>query len=51
MLRTVRVVEIDWSDGQHRQSVTQGSGRAAMVLRALGIKELDPGPGRQNRVA
>src|SRR6516164_9859014 len=51
LLRTVRVVEIDWSDGQHRQSVTQGSGRAAMVLRALGIKELDPGPGRQNRVA
>ncbi len=51
LLRTVRVVEIDLGDGQHQQAVTQGSGRAAMILKTLGIKELDPGPGRQNMVA
>jgi transposase len=51
LLRTVRVVEIDLGDGQHQQSVTQGSGRAAMILKTLGIKELDPGPGKQNMVA
>ncbi len=50
LLRTVRVVEIDLGDGQHQQSVTQGSGRAAMILKTLGIKELDPGPGKQNMV-
>ena len=51
LLRTVRVVEIDLGDGQHQQSVTQGSGRAAMILKTLGIKELDPGPRKQKMVA
>jgi transposase len=51
LLRTVRVVEIDLGDGQHQQSVTQGSGRAAMILKTLGVKELHPGPGKQNMVA
>jgi len=51
LLRTIRVVEIDLGDGQHQQSVTQGSGRAAMILKTLGIKELDPCPGKQNMVA
>jgi transposase len=51
LLRTVRVVEIDLGNGQHQQSVTQGSGRAAMILKTLGIKELDPGPGKQKMVA
>jgi hypothetical protein len=33
--------------------VTQGSGRAAMILKTLGIKEkeLDPGPRKQKMVA
>jgi hypothetical protein len=45
------VVEIDLGDGQHQQSVTQGSGRAAMILKTLDIKELDPGAGKPNMVA
>lgn len=43
-LRTVRVVDIDLGNGEHKQSVTQGSGRAATILRTLGIKDLDPAP-------
>jgi transposase len=41
-LRTVRVVDIDLGNGEHKQSVTQGSSRAAMILRTLGIRALDP---------
>ena len=37
-LRTVRVVDIDLGNGEHKQSVTQGSSRAATILRTLGIK-------------
>ena len=51
LLRTVRVVEIDLGNGQQQQSVTQGSGRAATILKTLGIKELNPGPRKQDRVA
>jgi transposase len=43
-LRTVRVVDIDLGNGEHKQSVTQGSSRAAMILRTLGIRALDPAP-------
>ena len=43
-LRTVRVVDIDLGNGEHKQSVTQGSSRAARILRTLGIKDLDPAP-------
>jgi transposase len=51
-LRTVRVVDIDLGNGEHKQSVTQGSSRAAMILRALGIRDLDPAPHKQHdRVA
>lgn len=42
ILKTVRVVEIDLGDGQHKRSVTQGTARAARILRALGINNLDP---------
>jgi transposase len=42
ILKTVRVVEIELGDGRHKRSVTQGSARAAQILRALGIKDLDP---------
>ena len=38
------VVDIDLGNGEHKQSVTQGSRRAAAILRALGIKDLDPVP-------
>ena len=41
-LKTVRVVDIDLG-GEHKQSVTQGSRRAAAILSTLGIKDLDPG--------
>jgi transposase len=42
LLRTVRVVDIDLGDNQHKRSVTQGSGRAATILKTVGIKSLDP---------
>src|SRR5215469_1842624 len=43
-LKTVRVVDIDLGNGEHKQSVTQGSRRAASILSTLGIKDLDPVP-------
>jgi transposase len=43
ILKTVRVVEIELGYGEHKRSVTQGTQRAARILRALGIKNLDPG--------
>ena len=42
LLKTVRVVEIDLGDGQCKRSVTQGSARAAHILKVLGITDLDP---------
>ena len=39
---TVRLVEIDLGDGRVKRSVTRGSRRAATVLKALDITELDP---------
>jgi len=51
-LKTVRVVDIDLGQGEHKQSVTQGSSRAAMILRTLAIKALDPAPPKEHeRVA
>lgn len=41
-LRTVRVVDIDVGDGRPKRCVTRGSQRAAGVLRALGITDLNP---------
>ena len=43
-LKTVRVVDVDLGNGEHKQSVTQGSRQAAAILRMLGIKDLDPIP-------
>jgi transposase len=43
-LKTVRVVDIDLGNGEHKQSVTQGSRRAATILSMLGIKNPDPVP-------
>jgi hypothetical protein len=45
-LKTVRVVDIDLGNGEHKQSVTQGSRRAAAILSTLAIKDLDPVPGK-----
>jgi hypothetical protein len=42
LLKTVRVVEIDLGQGQRQRSVTQGSARAAHMLKAIGITNLDP---------
>ena len=42
LLKTVRVVEIDPGQGQRKQSVTHGSARAAHILKAIGITDLDP---------
>jgi transposase len=42
ILKTVRVVEIDLGNGEQQRSVTQGTPRAARILRALGISHLDP---------
>jgi transposase len=41
-LKTVRVVDIALGDGTAKRAVTKGTQRAAAVLRALGITELDP---------
>ena len=41
-LKSVRVVEIDLGNETTKRSVTRGTQRAASVLRALGISELDP---------
>jgi transposase len=41
-LKSVRVVDIGLGDGTSKRSVTAGSQRAAMVLRALGIEEINP---------
>jgi transposase len=42
LLKTVRVVEIDLGNGKRKRSVTHGSSRAARILKALGINDLDP---------
>jgi transposase len=42
VLKSVRVVDIDLGDGQTKRSVTRGTQRAAAVLRALAISDLDP---------
>jgi Transposase DDE domain len=41
-LKSVRVVDIDLGNGVTKRSVTRGSQRAAMVLRSLGITDLEP---------
>ena len=41
-LRSVRVVEFHFGRGDSSRSVTRGSDRAARVLAALGITQLDP---------
>jgi len=50
-LKTVRVVDIDLGNGEHKQSVTQGSSRAAAILSTLGIKDLNPVPGKTQHQA
>jgi transposase len=42
ILKTVRVVEIELGHGEQKRSVTQGTARAAQILKALGINNLDP---------
>jgi len=42
LLQTVRVVEIDLGQRQRKRSVTHGSARAAHILKAIGITDLDP---------
>ena len=41
-LKSVRVVDINLGDGPAKRSVTTGTNRAAAVLRAPGITELEP---------
>ncbi|HMA74334.1 MAG TPA: hypothetical protein VKP67_23020 [Xanthobacteraceae bacterium] len=41
-LKSVRVVDIDLGDGTTKRSVTAGTNRAAMVLRARGIENIKP---------
>jgi transposase len=50
-LKTVRVVDIDLGNGEHKQSVTQGNSRAAAILSTRGIKDLDPVPGKTRHQA
>jgi len=41
-LKSVRVVDIDLGDGTTKRSVTAGTNRAAIVLRALSIEDINP---------
>jgi transposase len=41
-LRTVRVVDLNLGAGKTKRCVTRGTARAAQILEALGITELDP---------
>lgn len=43
ILKTIRVVDIDFGNDEQKRSVTHGSERAARILKILGIKNLDPG--------
>jgi transposase len=51
ILRTLRVVDIDLGNGQVKRSTTRGAARAARILSALGVKDLDPGPPKRARQA
>jgi transposase len=42
ILKSVRVVDIDLGNGTTKRSVTAGTQRAAAVLRAIGITDLNP---------
>jgi len=42
ILRSIRVVDIDLGDGTTKRSVTAPAPRAAAILRAIGITDLDP---------
>ena len=42
MLRSIRVVDIDLGNGTTKRAVTAPTPRAAAVLRAIGISDLDP---------
>jgi transposase len=42
VLRTVRVVDFTLGSGKTKRSVTRGSARAATILTALGLTDLDP---------
>ena len=42
ILKTVRVVEIHLDHGDQKRSITHGTTRAERIVRALGIKNLDP---------
>jgi transposase len=42
ILRSIRVVDIDLGNGTTKRSVTAPTPRAAAVLRAIGISDLDP---------
>jgi hypothetical protein len=44
VIKSDRVVDIDLGDGTTKRSVTAGTHRAAMVLRALGIEKIEPPP-------
>lgn len=47
ILRTIRLVEIDLGNRKRQQSVTSGSDRAAKILSALKIRDLQPDCGRK----
>ena len=51
LLKTVRVVEIRAGAEKTTRSVTQGSGRAAKILRILGLKNLDPDTRKTGKTA
>jgi transposase len=51
LLKTVRVVEVALGDEKTTQSVTQGSNRAAKILKILGLNNLNPDARKTGRRA
>jgi hypothetical protein len=41
-LKTVGAIDVDLANGLLRRSVAQGSGRSAIILKAIGIQNLNP---------
>jgi transposase len=50
LLKTVRVVEINLDNGEKQCTVTQGSSRAAQVLKKLGITHRHPNTKKTNEM-
>ena len=51
LLKTVRVVDLELGDGANKRLVTQGTLRAAKILKIVGVRSLDPDAAGRNKAA